>query len=342
MSIELTQAEAFVAPIVETLSVRLLVDSYYDRFIADASHPVVKIEHVRHITGHERSTLAGEWGLSLHLESAQAGGKSRYLLDFGYTPEVLIRNFELLDLDPGRIDGLILSHGHRDHYGGLEGFVNHYRSRMRSDLRLVAGGEANFREKWIKQRGADPVSWGRLDRKALEAAAVGTLCGDTPQALQGAFTTGYIPRQSFERVLENTLVESETGANLSTGHFTEAERQGRLVPDQHPDEHATCYIVRGRGLVVISSCGHVGLINTIKAAMVVSGVAKLHAVLGGFHLGPAPQDYVDHTVAELERLSPDVVIPMHCSGAKFVAAMHRQMPDRLVTANTGSRFTFGV
>ena len=75
MSIELTQAEAFVDPIVETLSVRLLVDSYYDRFIADASHPMVKIEHVRHIIGHERSTLAGEWGLSLHLESAQAGGQ---------------------------------------------------------------------------------------------------------------------------------------------------------------------------------------------------------------------------------------------------------------------------
>jgi 7,8-dihydropterin-6-yl-methyl-4-(beta-D-ribofuranosyl)aminobenzene 5'-phosphate synthase len=342
MSSELTQAEAFAAPIVESLSVRLLVDSFYDRFIADASHPMVKIEHVRHIIGHELSTLAGEWGLSLHLESAQAGGKSRYLLDFGYTPEVLIRNFDLLDLDPGRIDGLILTHGHRDHYGGLEGFVNHYRSRMRSDLRLVAGGEANFREKWIKRRGADPVSWGLLDRKALEAAAVGTLCCDTPQALQGAFTTGYIPRQSFERVLENTLVENDADANLSTEHFTEAERQGRLVPDQHPDEHATCYVVRGRGLVIISSCGHVGLINTIKAAMAVSGVGKLHAVLGGFHLGPAPQDYVDHTVAELERLSPDVVIPMHCSGTKFVAAMHRQMPDRLVTANIGSRFTFGV
>jgi 7,8-dihydropterin-6-yl-methyl-4-(beta-D-ribofuranosyl)aminobenzene 5'-phosphate synthase len=281
-------------------------------------------------------------GLSLHLESAQAGGKSRYLLDFGYTPEVLIRNFDLLDLDPGRIDGLILSHGHRDHYGGLEGFVNHYRSRMRSDLRLVAGCEANSREKWIKRRGADRVSWGLLDRKALEAAAVGTLCCDTPHALQGAFTTGYIPRQSFERVLENTLVENEADANLSTEHFTEAERQGRLVPDQHPDEHATCYVVRGRALVIISSRGHVGLINTIKAAMAVSGVGKLHAVIGGFHPGPAPQDYVDHTVAELERLSPAVVIPMHCSGTKFVAAMHRQMPDRLVTANIGSRITFGV
>jgi len=76
--------------------------------------------------------------------------------------------------------------------------------------------------------------------------------------------------------------------------------------------------------------------------MAVSGVGKLHAVLGGFHLGPAPQDYVDHTVTELERLSPDVVIPMHCSGAKFIASMQRRMPDRLVAANIGSRFTFGV
>jgi 7,8-dihydropterin-6-yl-methyl-4-(beta-D-ribofuranosyl)aminobenzene 5'-phosphate synthase len=88
----------------------------------------------------------------LHLESAQAGGKSQYLLDFDYTPEVMIRNFELLDLDPGRIDGLILSHGHRDHYGGLGGFVPHYRPRMRPDLRLFAGGEADSREKWVKRR----------------------------------------------------------------------------------------------------------------------------------------------------------------------------------------------
>jgi len=342
MSSELTKAEPFAAPVVESLSVRLLVDSFYDRFIEDARHPLVKIEHVRHITGHERSTLAGEWGLSLHLESVQAGGKSQYLLDFGYTPEVLIRNFELLDLDPGRIDGLILSHGHRDHYGGLEGFVTHYRAKMRPDLRLFAGGAANFREKWIKRRGAEPVSWGMLDRETLEAAAVGTVCCEAPQALRGAFTTGHIPRQSFERVLENTLVESEGDASPSPDHFTDAERLGRLVPDQHPDEHATCYVVQGRGLAVISSCGHVGLINTIKAAMAVSGVGKLHAVLGGFHLGPAPQDYIDHTIVELERLSPDVVIPMHCSGAKFLAAMHRQMPDRLVTANIGSRFTFGV
>jgi 7,8-dihydropterin-6-yl-methyl-4-(beta-D-ribofuranosyl)aminobenzene 5'-phosphate synthase len=140
--------------------------------------------------------------------------------------------------------------------------------------------------------------------------------------------------------LGNTLVEPAPAA--APEHFTEAERLGRLVPDEHPDEHATCYVVQGRGLVVISSCGHVGLINTVKSAMAVSGVGKLHAVLGGFHLGPAPTDYVDHTVAELKALSPDVVVPMHCSGVRFIEAMRREMPDRLVTTNIGTRFAFGV
>lgn len=340
MDIEPTGAPTFTAPIVDSLAVRVVVDSAYDLFIADAAHPMVKIEHARRIPGHERSTLAGEWGLSLHLQSARAGAGAQYLLDFGFTPEVLLRNFALLDLDAHRLDGLILSHGHRDHYGGLEGFVARHHAELQSGIRLFAGGEAAFSEKWMKRRDADPVSWGRLDRAAIARDGVAAVCCERAQALEGPFTTGPIARSSFERILDSTLVAPAPAAGFD--HFTEAERLGRLVPDQHPDEHATSYVVQGRGLVVISSCGHVGLINTIKAAMAVSGVGKLHAVLGGFHLGPAPVDYVEHTVAELKALAPDVVVPMHCSGAKFIAAMQCEMPDRLVATNIGTRFTFGV
>ena len=125
-------------------------------------------------------------------------------------------------------------------------------------------------------------------------------------------------------------------------HFTKDEQRGRLVPDKHPDEHATCYVIEGRGLVVISSCSHCGVINAIKTAISVSGVDKLHAVLGGFHLGVAPPDYVEHTIAELKAMRPDVVIPMHCTGRAFIAKMREEMPGQLVDWNTGSRFTFGV
>jgi 7,8-dihydropterin-6-yl-methyl-4-(beta-D-ribofuranosyl)aminobenzene 5'-phosphate synthase len=335
MSTELKPQSPFAAPVVDHLSIRVVVDSVYERFIRDATHPVVAIEHMRQIPGRQMTTLAGEWGLSLHLESAASGAKAQYLLDFGYTPEVLNRNFDLLDVDPARIDGLILSHGHRDHYGGLAGFVEQHRRHMRQDLALYVGAENVFREKWIRGKGEEIVSWGALDRTGLTAQNVAPVCCNTPHALAGAFTTGYIERNSFERTSGGSMVEPED-------HFTAAERRGKLVQDQHPEEHATCYIVKGRGLVVISSCGHAGIINSIRTAMKVSNVDKLHAVVGGFHLSPAPQDYVDHTIDELAALAPDVVVPMHCTGANFIAAMRQRMPERLVTSNIGTRFTFGV
>ena len=331
-------AGPFQPPAVDSLSVRLVVDSYFDLFMPKATHPHVAIEHVTRIAGRETSTLACEWGLSLHLKLARSGEKHQYLLDFGYTPEIVNRNFDLLGIAPEKLDGLILSHSHRDHYGGLVGFVERYRNRMRGDLKLYTGGDLTFREKWNRGReGEPPVSMGTLDGAALWAAHVETVCCGHAHALGGAFSSGPIARTSFETVLPNTLVEP-----TPEDHFTEEERRGRLVPDKHPDEHATCYVVQGRGLVVISSCGHSGIVNTVKSAMAVSGIDKLHAVIGGFHLGAAPNDYIEHTVAELKALAPDVLVPMHCTGKGFVAAALREMPGQTVLTNTGSRFTFGV
>ena len=324
----------FVAPIVDQLAVRVVVDSRYELFLPKATHPFVAIEHVGQVPRRQMTSLACEWGLSLHLESGRAGSKAQYMLDFGYTPEIVLRNADLLDIDPAKIDGLILSHAHRDHFGGLVGFVTQHRTRMRSDLCFYNGGEDGFREKFLGDLN-NPISWGSVDRQMLTAQLVTPVCCREPHDLSHAFTTGYIERNSFEQVSGGTMV-------YEYDHFTETERRGKLVKDSHPDEHATCYIVQGRGLVVISSCGHVGLINTIKHAMAVSGALKLHAVIGGFHLFTAPQDYIEHTVTELEALKPDVVIPMHCSGADFIDAMRRRMPNQLVTTNVGTRFTFGV
>ena len=324
---------SFQPPVVDGLSVRVVVDSRYERFLPKATHRYVQIEHVTRIAGRLNTTLACEWGLSLHLASVKDGRKAQYMLDFGYTPEIVNRNFDLLGIDATAINGLILSHGHIDHVGGLDGFVKKHRNTMPGDIALYVGGETIFRPKWIKE-GGETVLLTELDRSGLEAQNVPAVCCPTPHALEGAFTSGYIKRTSFEEVTGGSLVEDD--------HYSEAERKGKLVRDLHPDEHATCYIVQGRGLVVISSCGHVGLINTIKQAMAVSGVSKLHAVIGGFHLVTAPQDYIDQTVTELQALKPDVVIPMHCSGADFIDCMRRRMPNQLVTTNVGTRFTFGV
>ncbi len=326
----------FQAPVVDELSVRVVVDSRYERFLPRATHPMVAIEHVGRIPGRELSTFAAEWGLSLHLSSSAGGAKAQYLLDFGYTPEILNRNFDLLDIAPDRINGLILSHGHRDHFGGLDGFVHQHRNRMREDLALYVGGETVFREKWItEKRDGEPVSWGAIDRVSLKAHRVATVCCPAPVALDGPFTSGYIQRTSFEQVTGGTLVEQ-------ADHYSQAERAGQLVRDQHEDEQATCYIVRGRGLVVISSCGHSGIVNTVRSAMAAANVDRVHAVIGGFHLGLAPLPYLQHTLSELASIDPDVIVPMHCTGEPFIAMLREKMPQKVVTSNVGSRFTFGA
>ena len=325
----------FDAPVVDWLSVRVVVDSAYERFLPKAAHEFCRIEHVGKIPGRQMTTLACEWGLSLHLEAEAGGQRSQFLLDFGYTPEILNRNFALLDIDPAKIGGLILSHAHRDHYGGMEGFVDQFRYQMPDELSFFIGGEGVFRERWTRGTGDEWVSWGALDRTALTAQKVTPVACETPHDMGGAFSSGYIERDSFEEVTGGSMVEAED-------HFSEDERRGKLVKDTHPEEHATCYIVKGRGLVVISSCGHTGIVNTIRSAMAVSNVDRLHAVIGGFHLGTSPDDYIAHTVEAFEEFNPDVVIPMHCSGRRFIEAMHRVMPEKLVTTNVGSRFTFGL
>lgn len=332
----------FSAPIVDSLTIRVVVDSRYENILPKESHRFVAIDHIGDIPGKLTHTLAAEWGLSLHLVSMADGRRVEYLLDFGWTPEVINRNIDLLDIEPANLHGLILSHGHLDHYGGLDGFLHQYRESMRDDVSLYIGGEDAFADRWAEEESepdeeAKPkmVQWGTLNRETLLAHKVEPICCEAPRVLDGTFTSGYIQRDTFESTTSHTKIRSPD-------HFTEDERNGKMVIDNHPEEHAMCYLVRGRGLVVISACGHIGIVNTVKTALAVTGMDRLHAVVGGFHLAASNQDYINHTVDTLSELDPDVVLPMHCSGRGFIETFCNRMPEKLVGTNLGSKYTFGV
>jgi 7,8-dihydropterin-6-yl-methyl-4-(beta-D-ribofuranosyl)aminobenzene 5'-phosphate synthase len=184
-----------------------------------------------------------------------------------------------------------------------------------------------------------------LDRRELQALNVKIVKCEQPTVILGhAFTTGGIARRTFERVLPNTLVSYRPGADSVGCNMPaeDAKAKGEFVQDQHVNEHATCFNVKGRGLVVISSCGHAGIVNSVRQAIEVSGEKDVHAVLGGFHLSPAPEPYIAQTVQALKELEVDYIIPMHCSGAGFIRAVQRDVPDRSIMSYTGTRYIFGA
>jgi 7,8-dihydropterin-6-yl-methyl-4-(beta-D-ribofuranosyl)aminobenzene 5'-phosphate synthase len=336
---------AITAPVIDRLSIKVLTDSSYDTPRPTGS-PWVKVRRAPlSAPGDYRKTLHNEWGLALALES-QAGNQTRNLmLDYGYTVEALNNNMAIMGVDPSKVQALILSHGHFDHFGGLIAFLQQNRAKLSPSLTLYTGGEDNFCRRFNGGGAAGQFAeFGVLDRRELEALKVRVVLCPTPTVIADqAFTTGVIERNSFERVLPNTFVEYAIKDGLGCNIPAAAEKaQGKPVPDEHLNEHATCFHLKDRGLIVISSCGHAGIVNSVRQAMKVSGVDKVHAIVGGFHLFPADEAYLKQTVAELGKLNPDVLIPMHCSGPGLLASLRAMMPERVVPSTTGTEFTFGA
>ena len=117
------------------------------------------------------------------------------------------------------------------------------------------------------------------------------------------------------------------------------KRGDAIVVDSFPGEQAMAFNVKGKGLVVLSSCAHAGIINTVKHVQNMTGIEKVYAVVGGFHLVNAPQTVIDSTVADMKIINPDFIVPAHCTGFEATIAFAKEMPGKFIlnTAEQGIR-----
>jgi 7,8-dihydropterin-6-yl-methyl-4-(beta-D-ribofuranosyl)aminobenzene 5'-phosphate synthase len=337
-------AQSGSVPTVDRLVMTNVVDNIYDVFAKGGRLDTVTVQRAPLRPG---ASLLAEHGLAYHLESFRGSERREILLDFSLTEKNLLNNYAVLKVDPGAADAFILSHGHLDHYGALPDLARLAQGKLRPGLTLYAGGEDTFCHRVVATPTAT-IDQGQLDRAGLEARGVKVVLAKQPTVVAGhAFTSGQIARLiEFEKPpAAARLVAGAMDSACSVTHFgvTKVEvKPGELVADNFQGEHATAYHVRDRGLVVITSCGHAGVINSVRQIQKTTGIDRVHAVVGGFHLAPAPDAIVAKTVEAFKAINPDYIIPMHCTGLNTIMAVHTAMPKKLIMPSTGTRVIFGA
>jgi 7,8-dihydropterin-6-yl-methyl-4-(beta-D-ribofuranosyl)aminobenzene 5'-phosphate synthase len=307
---------------VDSVDVTILVDNSIDLFLPSderAVRPPVARDWGR------GPQLRAEHGFSAYLSIRSGEDETRIVYDAGLTSDTLTHNLATLGLSLREVDAIVLSHGHGDHHGGLEGLL---REVGRKHLPLLLHPDAWRTRKLVFPTGAearmfppDHAMLTRADVEIVETEGPSYLFGDR------ALVSGRVERST----------DFETGFPLQWARGKSGWEPDPMIWD---DQNIVCH-VKGKGLVVVTGCGHAGAINILRNAQRLTGVDRVHAVVGGLHLtGPAFEPIISPTVVELEKIRPQYVVPGHCTGAMARREIGLRLPDAYLESGVGTRFHF--
>jgi len=271
----------------------------------------------------EKSQSRAEHGYSILFTFKKKGESRSFLYDAGQTPEVLLNNLDLLGVELDGLEAIVLSHGHTDHHGGLLGLL---RKRGKKSVPLILHPDAWRNRKMVLPSGVE-FELPPPNRKKLEEADVQILEEKGSSLLLG------------DEALVSGQVERTTSFEKGVPQYSEIDGRWASDPMVWDDQGIICN-VNGKGLVVVSSCSHSGVINVLRNARKITGVDRLYGFVGGLHLPGAFEKIIPDTVRELELISPEVVVPGHCSGWKAIHEIARKMPDAFIPSSVGTTIHF--
>jgi 7,8-dihydropterin-6-yl-methyl-4-(beta-D-ribofuranosyl)aminobenzene 5'-phosphate synthase len=264
----------------------------------------------------------GVHGLSFLVEAGGDRTSGRALFDCGLRDDVLSANVQYLGVNLRGVESILLSHGHPDHFGGLGAAATLI---GRAGVPLVLHRAALRRRCWTWD---DHVGGRyRLGPDRLRDSGVTPRFVDGPARVLGgrALMLTDIPRRvRYEAKRPGGQVLFRDGA--------------RWVVDTTPDDGAVVMHLAGKGLVILTGCGHAGLINTVREAIRQTGVAVVHALGGGFHLCGASPARIAATIRDLRAIGPRWIFPSHCSGLEFEAALQQAFPRGFVLDSVGTEY----
>lgn len=270
----------------------------------------------------ESFSSIGEWGFAALVEVA---GK-KYLYDTGFHPDVVATNVEKLGIDLSDVETVILSHNHADHIGGLLTLRNNTKDSHPEALSQVHVGKG-----FAARRGTDAASLQHTQAadvatEFLQTGGNVTFHNTSVSLAPGVWLTGPVPRVHDEQ-------------NWSTRGLV--DWQDEVVEDFIPEDIAMV-IETSRGLVIISGCGHAGIINIMDHSLALTGAKTVFGAVGGFHLFSAGLERIRWTSDNLQRVGLEYFVGAHCTGVEATYAIRKSMDYRRnqsVVGAVGQTFT---
>jgi 7,8-dihydropterin-6-yl-methyl-4-(beta-D-ribofuranosyl)aminobenzene 5'-phosphate synthase len=273
----------------------------------------------------EREQLIAEHGYSLVLTVQREGRSESILYDAGLGRNTALHNMDVIEVRAADLRAVVLSHGHADHHGGLEGMFQRIGRRK---MPLVLHPDVWRDRKVVFPTGVEihmpPPNHNDLDREGVDVIEE----RGPSLLLDGmVLVTGQVERVTdFEKGFPLQLARTHDGWGPDTWIW---------------DDQAVVCQVKDKGLVVLSSCSHSGVINVLRHAQRLTGVDKIYAFVGGLHLtGGLFEPIIPRTVAELAAIGPAFVVPGHCTGWKATHEVARKLPDAYIQPSVGTRLRF--
>lgn len=262
---------------------------------------------------YKRGFLA-EHGLSLLIDT----GKEKYLFDTGQS-NVFLYNAAKLRIDFGELNGVVLSHGHYDHCGGME----HWREL--GDVPIYIQEKA-FEKKYAESFRSHDLRYIGLENKGnwQEEANVKKLSGGGTQIAEGVYLLSEIPYTTYFEPMMGSFWKSNS---QHPGHH-------ELLVDSMEDEQLLV-IEQEEGLCVFAGCAHVGIINCLRYVQTIFQDRKIHCLMAGMHLRNCDAKRLEKTIHILKEQDIDIVVPMHCTGMRAIAAIRDFLGSACVLPEAG-------
>ncbi|HEX8990680.1 MAG TPA: MBL fold metallo-hydrolase [Anaerolineales bacterium] len=265
-----------------------------------------------------------EHGFSVLIEVRQGDRTNKVLFDTGVSRKGILYNLDVLERKANDIRAIILSHGHADHAMGLPGFIDRLGTL---GLPLVLHPDAFLERKLVLPNGDEvhipPPSKADLRRESVELIES---VGPSMLVDNMVLVSGEVSRTT----------EFETGFRVHYSRRNDVWEPDPLIMD----DQCAVLNVRGKGLVVITGCGHSGIINILRHARRLTGVQAIYGVVGGFHLtGALFEPIIPATIAALQEIKPRYVMPGHCTGWKAVHQIAAAMPQAFIASSVGTTLT---